>query len=228
MAMKMEDDEKAQNDLNIKLKSQPWYSAFLASIGQNPNKVKLSGDQRKQLTAVAAKNGVTLPEGIQFDPSGNVNEKHGFAGQPGWVKAIEIGGALAAGGYFAAPLFAGATPALGAGEASTTLGATGGIVPGLTTASALPTALGTTGTIASLVKPGMSTLQKVGGLLHDTGKAVGDATTAAGNNRLESDTAARLAAEQNVRDKAATETAQRSQETADRQALYRSTVAKNP
>ncbi len=228
MATDLKSDEQAQNELNIKLHAQPWYQAFLAKHGQNPQKVKLSGDQRTELQALAAQNGVTLPKGVQFDPSGNVNEQHGFAGQPGWAKAIEIGGALAAGGYFAAPLFAGATPALGAGEASTTLGATGGIVPGLATASALPTALGTTGAIASAVKPGLSTIDRVANILGAGGKAVGDATTAAGNNRIDADTAARLAAHQNVTDKAAQETAQRSQADADRQAIYRYNVANNP
>ncbi len=225
---KMEDDEQAQNELNIKIKGQPWYTQFLQSIGQDPNRVKLSGDERKALQSIAARNGVQLPQGVQFDPAGNVNEKHGFAGQPGWVKAIEIGAALAPVAYLAAPALAGlgGPGALGAGEASTTLGATGGLVPGLSTAAS--TGLGTTGLIASGVKPGLSTIDRVGSLLRDSSKAVGDMTTAAGNNRLNENDARMTADTTNIINKGRQETNDAAREAIDRKNLYKASVARNP
>lgn len=220
----LKSDEQAQNDLNIKLKQLPWYQAFLAQSGQNPQKVKLSGDQRKQLQAIAAQNGVTLPKGVQFDPSGNVNEQHGFAGQPGWAKALEIGGAIAAGGYFAAPLLAGGGASMSASEAA--LAGTGGFAPSAA-AAAVP-AVGTIAKVAQAAKTGLSTYDKINNVLGDAGKSIGAATSAAGENRLEANTAAERAAHQNLLDKIARENADANQASLDRRSVYRSSVAKNP
>lgn len=222
MATDLKSDEQAQNDLNIKLKQQPWYQAFLAQIGQNPQRVQLSGDQRKALQALAAQNGITLPKGVQFDPSGNVNEQHGFAGQPGWAKALEIGGALAAGGYLAAPLLAGAggAAASAGAPAATEAGIFGSVAPAVG-------GVGTIGTIGSLAKGG-STMAKISDILNLGGKAIGDATSAAGNNRIEANDAAAKAAHQNLTDKIAQQSADAGQASLDRQALYRSTVAQHP
>lgn len=114
----LKQDERGQNDLNVQLHSQPWYQDFLRTSGQNPTRVHLSDQQRHTLEALAAQHGVTLPSGVQFDPSGNVNEQHGFAGQPGWLKGLEIAGALAPAAIFGAPALAGAFGAGGGGGAA--------------------------------------------------------------------------------------------------------------
>lgn len=223
MAMDLKSDEQAQNELNIKLKDQPWYQQFLQSQKQDPQRVKLNGDQRKALKNLAAQNGVLLPKGVQFDPSGNVNEQHGFAGQPGWAKAIEIGGALAAGGAFAAPLLAG-----GGMTAASAAAAPAATEAGIFGSTAATGALGTLGTVGALAKPGMSTLDKIGNILNTTGKAVGAATSAAGQNRLNEDAAAQQAFSSNIVDKARQEAAAATQRDLDRKTLYKSSVARNP
>ena len=224
MAKKLKDDETAQNEMNIKLKGQAWYNDYLRSIGQNPSKVKLSGDQRKQLTNLAAQNGMPLPEGVVFDPSGNVNEKHGFAGQPTWLKAAEIAGVAAPAAIFGAPALASA------------LGIGGGLTPVASMAvpelglDAIPSvvggasALGTAGKIAKAAGTGLSTFDKIGELLGAGAGAVGAATSAAGNNRYENEDRAYRAAALNMQG----EREQQNLEDAARRNLYRGSVAKAP
>lgn len=101
------------NAINIRMRQQPWYQQWFQAQRLDPNRVKLSGAQRQALAHVAAQNGMPLGDGQIIDPAGNVNTHHGFAGQPTWLKALEIGGAAAAGGYFAAPaLFGAAAPSV--------------------------------------------------------------------------------------------------------------------
>src|SRR3990167_7031179 len=101
----------AINAFNVYLRTQPWYMEWFQSKGIDMNRVKLSKDQRKELEQVIIANGAAPPNDFDdmiIDPSGNLNTEHGFASQPTWLKALEIGGAGAVGGYLAAPLFGGA------------------------------------------------------------------------------------------------------------------------
>lgn len=232
MATNLKTDEQAQNDLNITLHNAPWYQAFLTSNGQNPNQVKLNGSQRKQLQDLAAQNGVVLPKGVQFDPSGNVNEQHGFAGQPGWAKALEIGAAAAAGGYFAAPALLGAGAAAPATAGAVDL--SGVALPAAVGAGGLSTAAGAAGGLSTLGTIG-GLLKKNAGTLSDIGGAVGAATAESRQRQLTNEERDRAAAGLNVSGESAyqselqnaalTEAAQRE---AARKNLYRSSVAKNP
>lgn len=130
-----------RNALNVQLRQQPWYQAWFRAKGLNPNQVKLTDAQRKELAQVASANGMPIPDHTLIDQAGNVNIQHGFAGLPTWAKIAIGAGAAAAGGVgLAAALPSAGGAALGAGEASTTLGATGGVVPGLA-ASAAPAAV---------------------------------------------------------------------------------------
>ncbi len=157
--------------------------------------------------------GVELPKGYIIGQNGQIHENHDL--RNGLLEAaVTLGGPLAAGLLM---------PAAGvANVGETTLEGTGGLIPGLSPH------IGTVATIGGLAKTGLSTMDRINSVLHDTGKAVGDMTTAAGNNRLEANDAAAKAAHQNVVDKAAQEQAARSQADADRQSLYRYNVASNP
>lgn len=226
MATSLKNDEVAQNDLNIKLKGQPWYVAYLQQIGQNPSKVQLTGAQRKELQNIAAQHGVVLPQGVQFDPSGNVNEQHGFAGQPGWAKALEIGGALAPIAAFAVPALMGAGTMTAAGAAAAPAATEAGIF-GATGAGAM-------GTIGSLIGGG-STINKISDALRAGGKAIGAATTAAGQTQLENESRDANANAMNISGEAAYQSELQSaarteadQREAARKNLYRASVAHNP
>lgn len=168
----MQNDEKAQNDLNIQLKSAPWYQNWLRSQGQDPNRVKLNDAQRKQLTQIAQQNGVKLPQGVQFDPSGNANNLHGFAGQPGWLKALEIGGAATAGAAFGGPALLGALGSGGGAGAGAATAATGAGLTGPSAAGITAASLGGGG----VVGPSAGGFSALSGLLG--GKALGAAGTA--------------------------------------------------
>jgi hypothetical protein len=116
------------NSANIFIRQQPWYKAFFAQIGQDPNRASLSDAQRQQLLQLAAKNGFDLrnTDGMNFDPAGNVNTPHGFASQPTWLKGVEIAGTAAAGGVGAGALLgAGGAGASGAAGADAAAGASG-------------------------------------------------------------------------------------------------------
>lgn len=84
-----------RNKINLTMRQTPWYQDWFRSKGLDPNRVKLSDQQRSDLSSLAARNGMPLTDGLVLDQAGNVNVKHGFAGQPGWLKALEIGGAVA-------------------------------------------------------------------------------------------------------------------------------------
>lgn len=175
----------AINDYNIQLHSQPWYQEYLASIGQTPKQggwgVKLSKDQRQSLERLILQHGGPreLFQDNMIDPAGNFNTEHGFASQPTWLKALEIGGAAGAGAFFGGPAIAGmlghaaptaaTAPALGSSEAFTTLAGTGGLVPGL---SGL-----TTGFVPAAATSGMAATAPTSIL-----SATGGGATASGNS----------------------------------------------
>ena len=90
---------------NLQLRQQPWYQDWFRAQGLNPNQVHLSKGQRQQLEQlIVQRAGVPADafNDMMIDPAGNLNTEHGFASQPTWLKALEIGGAAAA-GAFAAP-----------------------------------------------------------------------------------------------------------------------------
>lgn len=98
------DTSEAQLDqFNRTLRSLPWYQTFFAQRGLNPNRVQLSDQQRRDLAGVAAQNGVPVSARMTFDKAGNLNQQGGFAGQPTWLKGVEVAAPIAVGGYFAAP-----------------------------------------------------------------------------------------------------------------------------
>ncbi len=186
--------------------------------------VQLNDDQRKELEQLAAQNGMPLPEGALIDKAGNANVQHGFAGQPAWAKALEIGGAALAGGLLAAPLLGGVTgaaPEVGiAGLAPSTLAGIGGA-----TAGAGKGILGAIG----------STLGKAAPILSGAGKAIGAATSAAGQNQMNQEAVDRAANAQNISGQQAFQnelqnmaTTEAGQRTGARKDLYRASAAKNP
>ena len=65
------DSEASIDGVNQWMRSQPWYREFLASVGQNPNSVKLNDPQKAQLMQLAQANGVQIDQGnIEVDPGG--------------------------------------------------------------------------------------------------------------------------------------------------------------
>lgn len=135
-----------RNDINLKMRSMPWYQDWFRSKGLDPNRVQLNDQQRAELTALAQKNGVPLSKDNVIDKAGNVNIHHGFQGQPGWLKGLEIAGAAAGGALLGGPAIMGllghAAPV--AGTAGTAAG-TGGIATGAGTLSSLPAITSLTG-----------------------------------------------------------------------------------
>lgn len=232
------------NAFNLNMKSQPWYQDWMRSQGINPGRVKLSKEQRKQLEQVVLAHGapVTLFNDMMIDPAGNLNTEHGFASQPTWLKAIEIGGAGAIGGYLAAPLFGGTTAATGVAGAGTNIASM--TIPELGL-EAIPSILGAGGTSAALapaVVAGGGTLGKIGGFLKKAapvltgaGQAVGAATSAAGQTQLANAELGLNANAQNISGEsafqnaqqgmAATEAAQRKEALKN---IYRANYARNP
>lgn len=198
------------NTANQWMRSQPWYTQFLQSIGQDPRRVKLNDMQRQQLGLLMAQNGLPVPEKDEVDPAGNINPKgHKLRN---FLTAAAIGGAALTGAGLAGmgPLAGlgsastaagGAAGAAGAGGVAGAAGATsaaaGGLLPSasIVGSAALPSAAGsslmtasspgllsTVGGMASKVLGG-----KTGDVLGALGKGIGDATTAAGNNRISAD-----------------------------------------
>jgi len=93
------------NQVNLQMRSQPWYQQWFRAKGLDPNRVRLTEQQRQELTQLAAANGVELGDRMKFDEAGNVNQMGGFAGMPTWAKialasaaVAGTGGALGAAG----------------------------------------------------------------------------------------------------------------------------------
>ena len=183
------------------MRSQPWYTQFLQSIGQDPMRVKLNDQQKQQLSVLMAQNGLPVPEKDEVDPAGNINPKgHKLRN---FLTAAAIGGAAVAAPFAIGALAGsgGAAGAAGAGAAGATGAAGSAAVPALAAgipsaiggASALPAVAGgggllsTVGGLASKVLTG-----KGGDILGAVGQGIGNATNAAGQNRIS-------AADQNMR-----------------------------
>ena len=164
------------NQLNIARWSQPWYQEWLQSQGQDQNNVHLSDSQRQLLGQAMAQHGQPLTEGLIVDSSGNLNKHHGFAGLPGWAKALIIGGTAVAGGAVLAPVISGAGAAGGGAGAAT---AGGSVLPstaiGTGMATSVPSIVGA-GTAAGV---GGASAAGTGGILSSIG-SVGKALPAIG------------------------------------------------
>lgn len=159
------DSESSINTQNQWMRSQPWYAETLASFGQNPNGVKLSGNQRTQLLRAAQAHGMVVDEGkLEMDPGGNFNPKgHKLrntliaagVGAGAVLAAPAVGGWLASAGAGAGASAGGAGAVAGyGGVAVPTMGVAGGMMPGAAAAVTGAGAVGTGG--------GMSWLSRVG------------------------------------------------------------------
>lgn len=165
--------EATLDQANIGMRAMPWYQTLIRSFGQNPNNVKLSDTQRRQVLKAAQANGFVIDEGdMQIDESGNIDKK-GHALRNTLIVAGIAGATLAtmgAAGAFAGAAGAGAAGGAGAGAAgaggvlgSTAIGtgALGGIAGG--------TGLAGAGTAAGLTGAGTLTAGG-GGLLSAAGR----------------------------------------------------------
>ena len=162
---------KSIDDFNRQMRGQDWYQQWFRQQGLNPNKVHLDQGQRKQLQQVIQQNGgvpASAFNDMEIDPAGNLNTEHGFHSQPTWLKALEIGGAGAAGGYFAAPLFAGGAAAAPGAAAGTGAGA--GVGAGAGTGIGAGTTAAVTAPV--LAKEGAEQVANKSGLFSGLGKAL--------------------------------------------------------
>lgn len=133
--------ERAKADPHVQAAAKAW-TDFHAQHGVwNPGHGTM-GPQTEFQNAVQR----YLPEGtyVVMDAQGQPVIKN--QGMPSWVYPLIAGGAMFGGAALGGAFGASAPGALGAGEASTTLGATGGVVPGLSGAA---TAAGVGGATAA-------------------------------------------------------------------------------
>jgi len=205
------DSERSIDSVNQWTRSQPWYQEQLARWGQRPDSVKLSKQQSAELVRLAQANGVQVDEGdIEIDPGGNFNPRgHKMRntmiglGIAGAVAAPFVAPALlgAGGGAAAAPtLGGGSTLAAGLGGASAlpalAAPAVAGTVAGSVAAteagiyggaglSGTPAAAASTGGKGLLSRVGSTLKGKAADLLGAGGRAISDATQAAGQNRMD-------------------------------------------
>jgi hypothetical protein len=131
------------NQFNLHIRQQPWYQDWFRAQGLNPDKVKLSKQQRAQLEQLVIQNAGVNPDAfndMMIDPAGNLNSEHGFASLPTWAK-VAIGAAAAGGGYLAAPYVGSALGMGGGGVPNAVPAVSGNLVPTVTggTSSALGT-----------------------------------------------------------------------------------------
>lgn len=107
--------------INQQLRSDPQYTAFLRSIGVDPSAPRLSDQQRQQAQAwVRNYMGGSIGD-LVIDPSGNLNNQHGFRAE---LKQWGLPAAAAAG--IAAPFVLPAVFGAGAGSGA---GAASGLIP---------------------------------------------------------------------------------------------------
>lgn len=129
------------DQVNIWMRSTPWYQSLIKSFGQQPNNVHLNDQQKQQVIRAAQANGVVVDEGgngQEIDDSGNFQAKSHTLRNTLTVAGIAaaaiatmgaagvFGGAAAAGSGAAGALPAGVTlegTAAGLGGASTAIGA---------------------------------------------------------------------------------------------------------
>lgn len=141
------------NSFNVSLKHQPWYQQWFLQNGLNMNApTHLTDQQRQSLQQAATQNGMPLPHGLIIDTTGNAGTHHGFAGQPGWLKALEIGGAGAAGIAFGGPALMGLLGHTASAGGAAALGSSGisGAAAGTGAAAAAAPAVAGAGAAAAI------------------------------------------------------------------------------
>lgn len=151
------------NDFNLQLKQQPWYQQFIAQAGFTGRPVQLNKQQRAQLEQLIIQRGGVPPDAfndMQIDPAGNLNTEHGFASQPTFLKALEIGGAAAAGavalpGSVGSLIGMGGTPGVTTGAQAGWLSSTAPSLLNAAPAAATHTALASAGSIGARLAPNL-------------------------------------------------------------------------
>jgi hypothetical protein len=130
--------------VNDALRASPAWQDFIRRKGQAGGaRVKLSDADRRELETELARAGLVLPEGMNIDPAGNINEKNQGVFQNKWVQAGLIAGAAAATmgaagfGPLAGLMGGSAGSTAGGTAAAATLGNTGLPVIGAQSASSL-------------------------------------------------------------------------------------------
>lgn len=189
--------EATLDQANIAMRAMPWYQDLLKSWGQDPNGVKLSKDQSKQVLKAAQANGFVIDEGnMHVDPSGNI-DKNGHAVRNTLIVAGIAGATIATMGAAGAFGAAALGPTTAGSMAATTAAA--GAAP------ASIAAMG--GTTAALGGGGASLWSQAARLAGPVGSAIGKATSAAGNNRLNQENLALQANRDNISGNTAAENA---------------------
>lgn len=156
------------NKLNGAMRAMPWYQQFFKERGLDPNKVKLSSQQREALSGLAAQNGYQLGSRMKFDEAGNINQNGGFAGMPTWAKvaiaAAPVAGAMMIPGAQGAVV--GGIKAAGGALAHTA----SSVVPGATstTSAAAPSVMSR---IAGMVKDPLALIGAGGRMISQAGQA---------------------------------------------------------
>lgn len=200
-----------RNKVNTAMRATPQWRDAITAMGLNPDgPLKLNKAQQQSL----AKQLDIPTDDFHIDPAGNINDFHGWKGLPTWAKVAVISGA-AIGTAGAAGTFGGGAGAAGAGAGggagATTAGGTlastalpglagtgmavtapAAVTGGLTTGGVLgltgvTSSIPTLNRIADLVRTGKSTTDKISDILGSASRGVGDATQAAGQNRISAD-----------------------------------------
>lgn len=164
--------EATIDQVNIWMRSQPWYHDLLQSWGQDPNNVHLSKQQSQEIIKHAQGQGVVVDEGnMEVDPSGNFNPKgHKLRNTliVGGLAAATIATMGVAGAFGSAAL---PSTAIGNGMMAPIAGGTGlaGSAAGSTAA-----------TVAGLTAPLASTATAAGSAALPAGLASGTSAAASG------------------------------------------------
>ena len=176
------------------MRQQPWYQQLVQSWGIDPNdtdengnlRQKLTDEQQQQLIAAARDNGIGISESYSIDENGQIAKPdshmlRNLAIAAG-ITGLALTGLGAAGiGPLAGALGGGTEAATSASPFIADLGAVSPAEFAGAAAPVLPTLAGTAPVVAGA---GGSTLAKITNLLPSVGKAVGAATSAAGQNAL--------------------------------------------
>lgn len=166
--------EATIDQANIGMRAMPFYQDYMKSIGQDPGHPTLSKQQSQTLLKLAQGQGFVVDEGnMEMDDHGNFNPK-GHKLRNTLIIAGLAGATIATMG--AAGAFAGAGGAAGAGSAAAGTAGAAGAASGV--------AGGTAASVAAAAGAGSSLWSKAAGLAGPIGKAIGGASSAAGNNRL--------------------------------------------
>lgn len=155
--------EELLNEFNQSLRANPDYREFQRSIGVNPDApMHLSDQQRRRAAGWLAQQGFAMPEGLEIDPAGNLNQNEGFGKQlKKWGPIVAQGALAFATGGMSLPVSMAINGAAGAVVGGIQGGVKGAVIGGLTGAGAaagghyLQEALAGTQPLASSSIPGL-------------------------------------------------------------------------